>query len=48
MRLEQHLAKTPAGLATRIAQRILALTLDILLNTLTRRPARAPTAYHSH
>jgi hypothetical protein len=41
MRLEQHLAKTPAGLAVRIAQRILALTIGILLNTLTGRPARA-------
>jgi hypothetical protein len=45
MRLEHHLAKTPAGLATRIAQRILALTLGILLNTLTGRPARALAAY---
>ena len=45
MRLEQHLAKTPAGLAVRIAQRILALTLGILLNTLTGRPARALVAY---
>jgi hypothetical protein len=45
MRLEQHLAKTPAGLAVRIAQRILALTLGILLNTLAGRPARALAAY---
>ena len=45
MRLEQHLAKTPAGLAVRIAQRILALTIGILLNTLTGRPARALAAY---
>jgi hypothetical protein len=45
MRLEQHLAKTPAGLATRIAQRLLALTIGILLNTLTGRPARALAAY---
>ncbi len=45
MRLERHLAKTPAGLAVRIAQRILALTLGILLNTLTGRPARALAAY---
>jgi DDE family transposase len=45
MRLERHLAKTPAGLATRIAQRILALTLGILLNTLAGRPARALAAY---
>ena len=39
------LAKTPAGLAVRIAQRILALTLGILLNTLNGRPARALAAY---
>ena len=45
MRLERHLAKTPAGLAVRIAQRILALTIGILLNTLTGRPARALAAY---
>jgi hypothetical protein len=45
MRLEQHLAKTPAGLAARIAQRILALTIGILLNTLTGRPPRALAAY---
>jgi Transposase DDE domain len=45
MRLEQHLAKTPAGLAVRIAQRILALTLGMLLNTLNGRPARALAAY---
>lgn len=45
MRLEQHLAKTPAGLALRIAQRLLALTLAILLNTLNGRPARALAAY---
>ena len=45
MRLERHLAKTPAGLAVRIAQRILALTLGMLLNTLHGRPARALTAY---
>jgi hypothetical protein len=43
MRLERHLAKTPAGLAVRIAQRLLALA--ILLNTLTGRPARARAAY---
>jgi len=47
MRLEQHLAKTPAGLAARIAQRLLALSLGILLNTLTGRPARALVAYDS-
>src|SRR5215213_6517744 len=45
MRLEHHLAKTPAGLAVRIAQRILALTIGILLNTLNGRPARALAAY---
>ncbi len=45
MRLEQHLAKTPAGLCQRIAQRLLALTLGMLLNTLTGRPPRALVAY---
>jgi len=45
MRLERHLAKTPAGLAVRIAQRILALTIGMLLNTLAGRPARALAAY---
>jgi hypothetical protein len=39
------LAKTPAGLATRIAQRILALTIGVLLNTLAGRPTRALAAY---
>jgi Transposase DDE domain len=45
MRLERHLARTPAGLAVRIAQRILALTLGMLLNRLNGRPARALAAY---
>jgi IS5 family transposase len=45
MRLEHHLARTPAGLAVRIAQRILALTLGMLLNTISGRPARALAAY---
>ena len=45
MRLEQHLAKTPAGLAVRIAQRILALTIGMLLNTFNGRPARAPARH---
>lgn len=45
MRLEQHLAKTPRGLAQRIAQRLLALTLGIFLNTLDHRPARSLAAY---
>jgi hypothetical protein len=44
MRLDRTLAKTPAGLAARIGQRILALTLGILLNTLSGRPARALAA----
>src|SRR6266511_3739297 len=45
MLLVRHLARTPAGLALRIAQRILALTLGMLLNTLNGRPARALAAY---
>lgn len=45
MRLEQHLAKTPAGLVQRIAQRLLALTLGMLVNALTGRPPRALVAY---
>ena len=45
MRLERHLARTPAGLALRIAQRILALTLGMLLNRLSGRPGRALAAY---
>jgi hypothetical protein len=45
MRLERHLARTPRGLAQRIAQRLLALTIGILLNTLSGRPARALAAY---
>jgi len=45
MRLARHLAKTPRGLAQRIAQRLLALTLGILLNSLSGRPARALAAY---
>ncbi len=46
MRLEQHLAKTIAGLVQRIAQRLLALTLGMFLNaprpptTRTRRLRR--------
>jgi hypothetical protein len=35
----------PTDLAVRIAQRILALTLGMLLNTLNGRPARALAAY---
>ena len=45
MRLERHLANTPRGLAQRIAQRLLALTLGIPLNTLSGRPAGALAAY---
>jgi hypothetical protein len=45
MRLEQHLAKTPAGLVQRIAQRLLALTTGMLLNALNGRPPRALAAY---
>jgi hypothetical protein len=39
MRLGDHLAKTAAGLAQRIAQRLLALTIGILINLLTGRPS---------
>lgn len=45
MRLEQHLAKTPRGLVQRIAQRLLALTIGMLLNALHGRPPRALVAY---
>ena len=45
MRLEQHLAKTPAGLVQRVAQRLLALTVGMLLNALTGRAPRALVAY---
>jgi hypothetical protein len=45
MRLERHLAKTTPGLALRIVQRLLALTLGIYLNILTGRPPRALAAY---
>jgi hypothetical protein len=45
MRLQDHLAKTVGGLAQRIAQRLLALTLGIFINLLTGRPARALVAY---
>jgi hypothetical protein len=45
MRLEDHLAKTIGGLAQRIAQRLLALTLGMFINLLTGRPARALVAY---
>jgi hypothetical protein len=45
MRLERHLAKTPPGLAQRVAQRLLALTLGIFINALAGRPPRALVAY---
>jgi Transposase DDE domain len=45
MRLEDHLAKTIGGLAQRVAQRLLALTLGMLINLLTGRPPRALVAY---
>lgn len=45
MRLETHLAKTPAGLLQRIAQRLLALTLGVYVNTLIGRAPRALAAY---
>lgn len=45
MRLQEHLAKTSTGLAQRIAQRLLALTLGIYLNFHTGRPPRALAAY---
>lgn len=45
MRLEDHLAKTLAGLLQRIAQRLLALTLTMHINILTGRPPRTLAAY---
>jgi hypothetical protein len=45
MRLGDHLAKTVGGLAQRVAQRLLALTVGILCNLLVGRPARALVAY---
>jgi hypothetical protein len=45
MRLDQHLAKTIGGLVQRIAQRLLALTLGMLLNIIAGRPPRALAAY---
>lgn len=45
MRLENHLAKTIGGLAQRIAQRLLALTLGMFINLHAGRPPRALVAY---
>lgn len=45
MRMENHLAKTLPGLAQRVVQRLLALTLGMLINTTLDRPPRALAAY---
>jgi hypothetical protein len=45
MRMEDHLAKTLPGLAQRIVQRLLALTLGMYINTLLGRPPRALAAF---
>jgi len=45
MRMEEHLAKTLPGLAQRIVQRLLALTIGMFLNSLLGRPPRALAAY---
>jgi len=45
LRLEQHLARTPGGLITRIAARIVALSAAIHLNWQLGEPARALSAY---
>jgi hypothetical protein len=45
MRLEHHLAKTLPGLAQRIAQRLLALTLGMLINSMLGRPLRSLVVY---
>lgn len=45
LRLEQHLARTPAGLITRIAARILALSAAIHLNWQLGQPRRALSTY---
>ena len=47
LRLEQHLAKTPQGLLTRVTARILALCAANHLNHQLRRPPRAIAA-HTH
>jgi len=43
--MEEHLAKTLPGLAQRIVQRLLALTLGMFINSLLGRPSRALAAY---
>lgn len=45
MRLDRHLAKTIAGLAQRVAQRLLALTLGMFINAQIGRPLRSLVAY---
>ena len=45
MRLEHHGAKTPAGLIQRISTRLLALSLGILLNTLSGERHRRLASY---
>jgi hypothetical protein len=45
MRLEHHLARTPAGLCQRVAQRLLALTVGVLVNALLGRAPRSLAAY---
>lgn len=45
MGLRRHLARTLAGLAQRIAQRLLALTLGMFINAQIGRPLRALVAY---
>lgn len=45
MRLEEHLAKTLGGLVQRVAQRLLALTLGMLINAQLGRPLRSLVAY---
>ena len=45
LRLEQHLARTPAGLITRIAARVLALTAAIHLNWQLGQPPRTLSHY---
>jgi hypothetical protein len=44
MRLDRHLARTPARSPRRIARRLLALTRGVFLNASTGRPARALAA----
>lgn len=45
MGLRRHLAKTLAGLAQRIAQRLLALTLGMFINAQIGRPLRSLVAF---